>query len=119
MDAVIDAIHIFLIESIVISVLFVLLGMLLSHRYRKRTKVITFECGQNPFEWRSYRFPIQYFPYLLVYVVYAAVAVLVFISIVYAIGSDEAMPKLLMLFALLTIASIFLSINLRNLSQKI
>ena len=115
----VKALLIFVVAAFVVSLLFVLLGMLLSYRRAKRTKVLTFECGQKPFEWRTLQFPIQYFPYLIIYVVYAVVAILLLISLFYVFEVPDALMRLTVLLAILTFSSIFASINLKRLVQRI
>lgn len=115
----VKALLIFVVAAFLLSLLFVLLGMFLSHRMVKRTKVLTFECGQKPFEWRTSQFPIQYFPYLIIYVVYAVVAILVLVSLFYVFEVPDALMKVTVFLAILAFSSIFLSVNLRKLVQKI
>lgn len=113
------ALLIFVVAAFLLSLLFVLLGMLLSHRRLKRTKVLTFECGQKPFEWRTSQFPIQYFPYLIIYVVYAVIAILVLVSLFYVFEVPDALMKVTVFLAILAFSSIFVGINLKKLVQKI
>ncbi len=115
----VDAFLMFVVVAFLVSLLFVLLGMLLSHRREKRTKVLTFECGQKPFEWPTLQFPIQYFPYLIIYVVYAVIAILILISLFYVFEIPDALMKITIFLAILTFSSIFLSMNLKRLVQKI
>lgn len=110
---------IFVVAAFLVSLLFVLLGMLLSHKRVKRTKVLTFECGQKPFEWRTLQFPIQYFPYLIIYVVYAVVAILVLVSLFYVFEVPDALTRVTVFLAILAFSSIFLSVNLKRLVQRI
>ncbi|MEM2909484.1 MAG: NADH-quinone oxidoreductase subunit A [Nitrososphaerota archaeon] len=115
----VKALLIFVVVAFLVSLLFVLLGMLLSHRRVKRTKVLTFECGQKPFEWRTLQFPIQYFPYLLVYVVYAVIAILVLVSLFYIFETPDALMRVTIFLAILAFSSVFVSINLKRLIQGI
>lgn len=115
----VDTLIIFVVAAFLVSLLFVLLGMLLSHKRVKRTKVLTFECGQKPFEWRTLQFPIQYFPYLIIYVVYAVVAILVLVSLFYVFEVPDALMRVTVFLAILAFSSIFLSVNLKRLVQKI
>lgn len=114
-----EAFLVFVVAAFLLSLLFVLLGMLLSHGRRKRTKVLTFECGQKPFEWRTLQFPVQYFPYLLIYVVYAVVAVLVLVSLFYVFEAPDALMRVTVFLAILAFSSIFASMNLKRLIQRI
>jgi len=115
----VKALLIFVVAAFLVSLLFILLGLLLSHRRAKRTKILTFECGQKPFEWRTSQFPIQYFPYLIIYVVYAVVAILILVSLFYVFEVPDALMRVTIFLAILTFSSIFVGINLRRLVQKI
>jgi len=115
----VEALLTFVVAAFLVSLLFVLLGMLLSHKRVKRTKVLTFECGQKPFEWRMLQFPVQYFPYLLIYVVYAVISILVLVSLFYVFEVPDALMRVTVFLAILAFSSIFVSINLKRLVQRV
>lgn len=82
-------------------------------------KKVHFECGQTPLPWREEAFPYEYFPYLIIYVAYAVVGVLVFISSMVLIEMPYIADRILLIFGALTIGAFFIGLQLRELKQKI
>ena len=82
-------------------------------------KKVLFECGQTPLPWREEAFPYEYFPYLIIYIAYAVVGVVVFISSMMLIEMPYIADRILIVFGSLTIGAFFIGLQLRELKQRI
>ncbi len=82
-------------------------------------KKVLFECGQTPLPWREEAFPYEYFPYLIIYVAYAVVGILIFISSMVLIETPYIADRVLLIFGALTVGAFFIGLQLRELKQKI
>lgn len=82
-------------------------------------KKVLFECGQTPIPWREEAFPYEYFPYLIIYVAYAVVGIVVFISSLILIEIPYLADRVLIFFGSLTIGAFFIGLQLRGLKQKV
>lgn len=82
-------------------------------------KKISFECGQTPLPWREEAFPYEYFPYLIIYVAYAVLGVVVFISSIVLTEAPYLADRILILFGSLTVGAFFAGLQLRELKQRL
>ena len=114
-----DALIYYIILSAILPVILLVVNMLLSPRKSSRRKGLPFESGQVPFEWRSTSFPMEYFPYAIIYVAYAVLAILVFLTSLALIESPEAALRVVILLAVLSASSIYLAFSLGDLSQRL
>ena len=114
-----DALIIFIILTLLLPIIFWAANKLLAPRSRGRKKRISFECGQEPFEWRSSPFPFEYFPYAIIYVAYAVLAIIVFLTSITLIDTPEAASRVIIVLALISASSLYLAANLKNLSQRV
>ncbi|MDW8043428.1 MAG: NADH-quinone oxidoreductase subunit A [Nitrososphaerota archaeon] len=92
---------------------FYIVSWLISPRRPSRVKRMAFESGQAPIRSAIGSFPVEYFPYIIIYVAYAVVAILVFVSLVSVVETGVT-PPLLLLLALATVASFYASSQLKE-----
>jgi len=110
---------IFVILTILLPIVFWAANKLLAPRNSSRKKRISFECGQEPFEWRSSPFPFEYFPYAIIYVAYAVLAVIVFLTAITLIDVPEAAPRVVAVLAVVSASSLYLAATLKRLPQRL
>ena len=110
---------IFILLTLLLPVIFWALNKLLAPKRSSRKKRLSFECGQEPFEWRASPFPFEYFPYAIIYVAYAVLAIVVFLASITLIDSPEAAPRVIILLAVVSASSLYLAANLKKLSQRL
>ncbi len=109
----------YVILAVATVVLMSILPIILAPWKGSIKKKVPFECGQTPLPWREEAFPYEYFPYLIIYVAYAVVGVLVFISSMVLIETPYVADRILLIFGALTIGAFFIGLQLRELKQKI
>lgn len=114
----VDSLLYYIVLSAILPALLFLVNMLLSPRNPTRRKRLPFESGQVPFEWRQTSFPVEYFPYAIIYVAYAVLAIVVFLTSLTILETPEAALRVIILLAVLSSSSIFLSLSLGDLSQR-
>ena len=110
---------IFVVLTLILPIIFWAANKLLASKRSNRRKRISFECGQEPFEWRASPFPFEYFPYAIIYVAYAVLAIVVFLASITLIEAPEAAPRVILLLAVVSASSLYLAANLKNLSQRL
>ncbi|MCS7095221.1 MAG: NADH-quinone oxidoreductase subunit A [Thaumarchaeota archaeon] len=93
--------------------IFYLVSWLIAPRRPSRVKKTAFESGQAPIRSALGSFPVEYFPYVIIYVAYAVIAILIFVSLV-AVAEAGVTPSLLLLLTLATIASFYASSQLKE-----
>ncbi|MCS7117730.1 MAG: NADH-quinone oxidoreductase subunit A [Thaumarchaeota archaeon] len=96
---------------------FYLVSWLIAPRRSSRVKKMAFESGQAPIRSALSSFPVEYFPYVIIYVAYAVIAILIFVSLV-AIVETGVTPSLLLLLALATVASFYASSQLKEVAGR-
>lgn len=82
-------------------------------------KKAPFECGQTPFPWIEQAFQYEYFPYLIIYVAYAVVGIVVFISSMILVDAPHLADRILVLFGSLAVGALFIGLRLKTLKQKL
>ncbi|HID05013.1 MAG TPA: hypothetical protein EYH45_01760 [Candidatus Caldiarchaeum subterraneum] len=110
---------IFILLTLLLPMMFWALNKLLAPKRSSRKKRLSFECGQEPFEWRASPFPFEYFPYAIIYVAYAVLAIVVFLASITLIDAPEAAPRVIILLAVVSASSLYLAANLKRLSQRL
>ncbi|MCS6785025.1 MAG: NADH-quinone oxidoreductase subunit A [Candidatus Caldarchaeum sp.] len=107
------------ILSALLPVLLVLGSKLLAPKKTSRRKRLSFESGQVPFEWVESSFPVEYFPYAIVYVAYAVIALAVFLSVVAVIDNPASALNVVLLLAVLSASSVYAAFTLKDLPQRL
>jgi NADH:ubiquinone oxidoreductase subunit 3 (subunit A) len=115
----VDALLYYIVLSAALPLLLFLVNMLLSPRNPTRRKRLPFESGQVPFEWRQTSFPVEYFPYAIIYVAYAVLAILIFLTSMATLETSQASLNIIILLAVVSASSIYLSLTLGDLSQRL
>ncbi len=114
-----DALIIYLVLVVILPILFWGMNKLLGPRRPQRKKSIAFECGQEPMRWRPSPFPFEYFPYAIIYVAYAVLAIVAFLTSVTLIDRPDAALRVILILAIISASSIYLALNLRDLGQRL
>ncbi len=114
-----EALIYYVILSVLLPIILLAANKLLSPKKSTRRKGLPFESGQVPFEWAETSFPVEYFPYAIIYIAYAVITIAVFISAVAIIDSPEALFNLVLLLAVLSTASIYAALSLKELPQRL
>ncbi len=96
-----------------------LLNLVLAPRESRRGKRVGFECGQKPLEWRWTAFPVEYFPYALIYIAYAVIGVIAFLSALTITAHPELVERVLVFLAALSVGALYLGATLRRLPQRL
>ncbi|MDW8084129.1 MAG: NADH-quinone oxidoreductase subunit A [Candidatus Caldarchaeum sp.] len=115
----IEALIYYTILSALLPVLLVAGSKLLAPKKSTKRKRLSFESGQVPFEWVESSFPVEYFPYAIVYIAYAVIALAVFLSVVSVIDSPAAAFNLVLLLAVLSASSVYAAFTLKDLPQRL
>ncbi len=104
---------------ILAPVIFYLVSVILAPRKPSKVKKIPFESGQTPFPYRINPYPIEYFPYVIIYIAYALLALIAFVTSMSLMESSEALIAGIIVLSLVTAISIYLSLYLKSLTQKL
>jgi NADH:ubiquinone oxidoreductase subunit 3 (subunit A) len=91
---------------------FYIVSWLIAPSRPSRVKRMAFESGQAPIRSAISTFPIEYFPYVIIYIAYAVVAVLVFFSLL-AVIEVGVTPMTLMLLAVAAVVSVYVGTRLK------
>lgn len=110
---------IYVVLAVATVALMAILPLILAPWRPSIKKRVSFECGQTPLPWREEAFPFEYFPYLIIYVAYAVIGVLVFISSMMLIETPYLADRIIIAFGSLTIGAFFIGLQLRELKQKV
>ncbi|MCS7125500.1 MAG: NADH-quinone oxidoreductase subunit A [Aigarchaeota archaeon] len=113
------ALTLYIVFAVATVVIMALVPLILAPWKPMIKKKISFECGQTPFPWREEAFPYEYFPYLIIYVAYAVIGVVVFLSSIVLVEAPHLADRILILFGSLTVGAFFIGIQLRELKQKL
>lgn len=100
-------------------IVFYLLSIILAPKRSSKVKRIPFESGQTPIPYRVEPYPIEYFPYVIVYVAYALLALIAFMTSISIMESAETLFTGILILSIITIVAIYLSVYMRNLVQKL
>lgn len=114
-----DGLVIYAALTALLPVLLIVLNALIIPRRRTKVKELAFECGQPPMEWKSASFPVEYFPYALIYIAYAVVAIIAFLSAVSLIDSPQSGVRVIMFLAILSVSAVYMSFQLPRIRQRI
>ncbi|MEM3397915.1 MAG: NADH-quinone oxidoreductase subunit A [Nitrososphaerota archaeon] len=110
---------IYLILAVATVALMAVLPLILAPWKPSIKKKVSFECGQTPLPWREEAFPFEYFPYLIIYVAYAVIGVVAFISSMMLEETPYLADRIIIAFGSLTIGAFFIGMQLRELKQKV
>jgi len=114
-----DALIYYAVLSAALPLILLLANKLLASGRSGRRKKLSFESGQVPFEWTESSFPVEYFPYALIYIAYAVISIVVFLSAVSVIDSPESSFNVVLLLAVLSASSIYAAFSLKELPQRL
>lgn len=109
----------YVVLAVATIVLMAILPLILAPWKPLIKKKVSFECGQTPLPWKEEAFPFEYFPYLIIYVAYAIIGVVVFISSIILIETPYLADRIIIVLGSLTIGAFFIGLQLRELKQKI
>ncbi len=110
---------IYVVVSALLPILLIIGSKLLSTKKSTRRKRLSFESGQVPFGWTESSFPVEYFPYAIIYIAYAVIALAVFLSVAAVIDNPGAALNVVILLAVLSVSSIYAAVTLKNLPQRL
>ncbi|MEM1584526.1 MAG: NADH-quinone oxidoreductase subunit A [Nitrososphaerota archaeon] len=113
------AFTIYFILAVATVALMAVLPLILAPWKPSIKKKVSFECGQTPLPWREEAFPFEYFPYLIIYVAYAVIGVVAFISSMMLEETPYLADRIIIAFGSLTIGAFFIGMQLRELKQKV
>lgn len=114
-----DPFILYVILVLLAPLIFYEVGVILAPRRPSRVKKMAFESGQAPLPWRVAPFPIEYFPYVVIYIAYALLAVIAFFSVLPLIGTSEGALRLVVVLGVIAASSVYLSSQLRRLVQRV
>lgn len=114
-----DALTIYVILSLFLPIFFIVANLILSPRNPGRKKRLSYETANEPLEeYRPNPLPWEYFPYALIYIAYAVLALVVFITVISLASFPDFWLKSVIFLAILSVASVFMSAQLPKLIQK-
>ncbi len=96
---------------------FYIVSWLIAPSRPSRVKRMAFESGQAPIRSALSSFPLEYFPYVVIYIAYAVVAVLVFFSLLSVLEAGVT-PLTLTLLAVAAVISVYAGSRLRVASGR-
>ncbi len=97
--------------------LFYIVSWLIAPSRPSRIKRMAFESGQAPIRSALSSFPLEYFPYVIIYIAYAVVSVLVFFSLL-AVLEVGITPLTLMLLTVAAVVSVYAGTRLKLAAGK-
>jgi NADH:ubiquinone oxidoreductase subunit 3 (subunit A) len=109
----------YVVFCILAPIIFYLISVILAPKRPSKVKKMLFESGQTPIPYRVSPYPIEYFPYVIIYVAYALLALVAFITSISLMESTETIYVGVIVLSIITAASIYLSLFMRNLTQKL
>jgi NADH:ubiquinone oxidoreductase subunit 3 (subunit A) len=114
-----NALILYVVFCILAPIIFYLISVILAPKRPSKVKKMLFESGQTPIPYRVGPYPIEYFPYVIIYVAYALLALVAFITSISLMESTETIYVGVIVLSIITAASIYLSLFMRNLTQKL
>ncbi len=96
-----------------------MISVILAPKRPSKVKKMLFESGQTPIPYRVSPYPIEYFPYIIIYVAYALLALVAFITSISLMESTESMYGGAIILSIIATASIYLSLFMKNLTQRL
>lgn len=118
-DTALWTLLLYTVLTIIAPPIFYLLSVLLAPKRPSRVKRMLFESGQTPIPVRESSFPIEYFPYVIIYIAYAVFAVAAFIVVLDMLRLGESLLRGILILAALTAGSIYVSTQLPALKQRL
>jgi NADH:ubiquinone oxidoreductase subunit 3 (subunit A) len=109
----------YVVFCILAPIIFYLISVILAPKRPSKVKKMLFESGQTPIPYRVSPYPIEYFPYVIIYVAYALLALVAFITSISLMESTETMYVGVIVLSIITAVSIYLSLFMKNLTQKL
>jgi len=114
-----DPFILYVILVLLSPLVFYEVGVILAPRRPSRVKKMAFESGQTPLPWRTAPFPIEYFPYVIIYIAYALLALIAFFSVLSLIGTTEGALRIVIVIGIIAASSVYLSSQIRSLVQRV
>jgi len=119
MDPALWTLLLYVILTAAAPPVFYLISLLLAPEKPSRVKRMLFESGQTPIPAREAPFPIEYFPYVIIYIAFAVFAVVAFIVVLDMLRAGTSVYRGLVILSALTAASIYASRQLPSLKQRL
>ncbi|GBC71219.1 NAD(P)H-quinone oxidoreductase subunit 3, chloroplastic [Candidatus Calditenuaceae archaeon HR02] len=119
LDTALWTLLLYLILTVIAPPIFYLVSALIAPKKPSRVKRMLFESGQTPIPARVAPFPIEYFPYVIIYIAYAVFAVIAFIVVLDMLRAGESLVRGLLILAVITAGSIYASTQLPSLKQRL
>jgi len=114
-----NALILYVMFCLLAPIIFYLISVILAPKRPSKVKKMLFESGQTPIPYRVSPYPIEYFPYVIIYVAYALLALVAFIISISLMESTETMYVGVIVLSIITAVSIYLSLFMKNLTQKL
>ena len=118
-EALNNALILYVMFCLLAPIIFYLISVILAPKRPSKVKKMLFESGQTPIPYRVSPYPIEYFPYIITYVAYALLALVAFITSISLMESTESMYGGVIVLSIITAVSIYLSLFMKNLTQKL
>jgi len=114
-----NALILYVMFCLLAPIIFYLISVILAPKRPSKVKKMLFESGQTPIPYRVSPYPIEYFPYIIIYVAYALLALVAFITSISLMESTESMYGGAIILSIIATASIYLSLFMKNLTQRL
>jgi len=114
-----NALILYVMFCLLAPIIFYLISVILAPKRPSKVKKMLFESGQTPIPYRVSPYPIEYFPYIIIYIAYALLALVAFITSISLMESTESMYGGVIVLSIITAVSIYLSLFMKNLTQKL
>lgn len=114
-----NALIIYAVFCVLAPIIFYVLSVILAPKRPSKVKKMLFESGQTPIPYSVNPYPIEYFPYIIIYVAYALLALVAFITSISMLGSAESLYSGIIILSIITVISIYLSLYMKNLTQRL
>jgi NADH:ubiquinone oxidoreductase subunit 3 (subunit A) len=119
MEALNNALILYVMFCLFAPIIFYLISVILAPKRPSKVKKMLFESGQTPIPYRVSPYPIEYFPYIIIYVAYALLALVAFITSISLMESTESIYGGVIVLSIITAVSIYLSLFMKNLTQRL
>ena len=114
------ALLLYVIFAIFMPELMLILNVFLAPRGgSRRFQKIGFESGQRPIRWFRAAFPVEYFPYAIIYLAYAVVGLVAFLSALAVAQRPELIDRVLVFLGALSVGAAYLGWSLKRLPQSL